>query len=248
VVTEPYGCTTSITDTVYDGPVSSLLYSMTPVKCDSAIGGSLINTGAINTNAPWNISWTGPNNFSSNATSINRLAAGQYTLRFTDTRGCSGTQYLHVDSSGALAANYNVSNITCHGAGNGAVNYVSLRPYSSLASYQWTGPNGYSSSAQSISGLTPGAYTVTVSEPFGCKAVNNYNISEMFDVGVASIKNINCPASGIHMIIHPIAGDISQLSGNHCASGVSGQVTMTFSGPIHYEGTDGRFVDTSSQW
>ena len=237
MVTEPYGCTATITDTVYSGPAASMQYHMTPVKCDSALGGSLINTGATNTNTPWNISWTGPNNFTSSSTNINHLAGGYYTLQFTDSRGCGATEYFTVDSSGALSANYNPSNITCHGANNGAVNYVSLRPYSSLAQYQWTGPNGYSSSAQSISGLAPGLYTSTISENFGCKAVNSYNISEMFDVGVASIKNINCPASGIHMIIHPIAGDISQLSSNHCASGVSGQVTMTFSGPIHYEGT-----------
>ena len=238
VVTEPYGCTATITDTVYSGPAVSMQYLMTPVKCDSAIGGSLINTSATNTNAPWSISWTGPNNYASTSTSINRLAGGQYTLQFTDGRGCSATQYFRVDSFGALSANYNANNITCHGASNGAVNYLSLRPYSSLAQYQWTGPNGYSSFAQSISGLAPGAYTVTVSEDFGCKAVNNYNISEMFDIGVASIKYINCPAPGIHMIIHPIAGDISQLNGNHCAAGVSGRVTMIVSGPIHYEGVN----------
>jgi hypothetical protein len=77
---------------------------------------------------------------------------------------------------------------------------------------------------------------VTVSNDFGCKAINNYNISEMFDVGVSSIKYINCPAPGIHMILHPIAGDMSQLNGNHCAAGVSGQVSMIVSGPLHYEG------------
>ena len=238
MVTEPYGCKATITDTVYSGAPVSMQYSMTPVKCDSSIGGTLTNTGATGTNAPWNITWTGPNNFTSSSTSINHLAGGPYTLQFTDSRGCSATQYFRVDSFGALSANYNANNITCHGANNGALNYLSLRPYSSLAQYQWTGPNGYSSSTQSISGLTPGTYTVTVSEDFGCKAVNNYNISEMFDIGVASIKYINCPAPGMHMSIHPIAGDISQLNANHCAAGISGQVTMIVSGPLHYEGVN----------
>lgn len=238
VISEGYGCSLTTTDTVYSGPAVSLIYATTPVHCDTPIGGTLINTGAINTNYPWNMSWTGPYGFTSNQTNFYGIAGGVYTVHFTDSRGCSNTQSFTVDSFGGIAANFNTSPITCLGARNGAVSYGSLAPYSSQATYSWSGPTGYTASGKNISGLAPGTYIVTVSENFGCKVSDTFNLEQMFDVGVASIKNINCPAPGMHMIIHPIAGDLSQLSGDHCASGVSGQVIMIVTGDVQYQGVD----------
>lgn len=236
LITEPYGCTLSLTDTVQSGPAVSLIYKSTPVNCDSMIGGTLSNIGTVNTYYPWNMSWTGPNGFTSTATNFIHLATGTYNLHFSDSRGCSASQSFHVDSLGGVAVNYTPSPITCPGAANGAIRFVSLKPYSSTAGYSWSGPNNFSSSAQSVYNLAPGSYTVTVEEKYGCRASRTYDIQESFDVGVAAIKNINCPAPGMHMIIHPIAGDMSQLNGNHCAAGVSGQVIMSFTGPVVYQG------------
>ncbi len=238
LITQAYGCIISLTDTVYSGPAVSLVYASTPVKCDSAKGGTLTKTGAVNTYYPWTMSWAGPNGFTSTQTNLINVAGGSYSLSFTDSRGCSATQNFTVDSFGALSAKYTTSPITCLGASNGSISYVSLTPYSSQAKYNWTGPAAYTDTTQSISGLSPGTYAVTVSENYGCKVSDTFALAQQFDVGVSSIKNINCPAANIHMIIHPIAGDMSQLSGNHCASGVSGQVIMTITGAVHYEGVD----------
>jgi hypothetical protein len=49
-------------------------------------------------------------------------------------------------------------------------------------SYQWSGPNGYSSTLEDINGLSPGTYQLTVSDANGC----NFNLSET----VQSINSI----------------------------------------------------------
>ena len=238
LITQAYGCTVGLTDTVYNGPPSSLIYTSTPVRCDSSKGGTLIKTGAVNSYYPWTMSWTGPNGYISAQTNLIGVAAGTYTLNFIDSRGCTGTQNFSVDSSGALSASYTASPVTCIGSGNGSINYVSVTPYSAQARYSWTGPNGYTDTAQSALDLAPGTYSVTIAENFGCKVSDTFTLAQQFDVGVSSIKNINCPAANIHMIIHPIAGDLSQLSGNHCVSGISGQVIMTITGAVQYEGVE----------
>ena len=56
-----------------------------------------------------------------------------------------------------------------------------------------------------------------------------------FDVGVNSLMNdftIPRPAAIINM--EAIAGDMSQLFGGHCASGVSGSVHLDFNGPVSF--------------
>jgi len=236
LVSEPYGCSASITDTVREGPVVSMQYVATPVKCDSAIGGTLINTGVTGAYYPWKVSWSGPAGFISNSVSLYGLTAGNYAMNFMDAHGCTGAEAFVVDSTGVLDIDYSVTNSNCASNNNGALNYVSLIPYSPLVTYHWEGSNNFSSSSQSITNMGPGNYTLTVEENFGCKVINNYSISACVDVGVVSIKNVNCPAPGKHLIIHPIVGDVSQLNGGHCASGASGQVILTYTGSADFSG------------
>jgi len=69
---------------------------------------------------------------------------------------------------------------------------------------------------------------------------NNFSLicpATGFDVGVHSILwGYNMPRPGAHFAINAIAGDITELYGAHCASGISGQVQMVYSGPLSYSG------------
>ena len=56
-----------------------------------------------------------------------------------------------------------------------------------------------------------------------------------FDIGVQSILNdYHTPRTGSTFSLRAIAGDLSQLYGAGCASGVAGEVHLIFSGPVHY--------------
>ncbi|RKY46880.1 MAG: hypothetical protein DRP86_08470 [Candidatus Neomarinimicrobiota bacterium] len=61
----------------------------------------------------------------------------------------------------------NVSMVTCNGAGDGAIRVTvtgGVLPYN----YQWNGPAGFTASSEDISSLTPGNYTLTVTDANGC--------------------------------------------------------------------------------
>ena len=235
-VTGAYACTATHAYTITRPDSIRLTYSVTALKCDSAKGGAITNTAVSGANYPYTYAWTGPNGFSSTVANLNHLFAGNYHLVLTDSKGCSAIRNFNVDSTGSIGLNYNVANIQCPGANNGAISFAQLNPYSQLATYNWSGIKNFTSSAQSVSNLAPGGYAVTVTESFGCKAVKNYTVTEGFDVGVSVIKNFNVPAPGKAFIIHPVAGDLSQLNGNHCAAGINGKVQLVFSGPAHFTG------------
>ena len=58
-----------------------------------------------------------------------------------------------------------------------------------------------------------------------------------FDLGVTSIlNNYLTPVPGSTITLNTICGDVSALYGAHCAAGISGQVQLTFSGPVTYTG------------
>ena len=235
-VTEPYGCVLTQNDTVKGGPSLVINYSTTPVHCDTPTGGTLTMSSFTGATYPWVGSWSGPNGFTSSSMNLNRLSSGTYTISVTDALGCSTTGSYHVDSIGGVTVTYAPDIITCPGSANGSITYQLLKPYSRNAVYNWTGPGSYTSTQQSVSGLAPGIYTITVSEDFGCKVSNSYNIIEGFDVGVRNIYNNFCPTPAKQVIVHPIAGDMSQINGQHCAAGVSGKVQMIYTGSAHYSG------------
>src|SRR5207249_3507933 len=88
-----------------------------------------------------------------------------------------------------------------------------------------------------------------------CPASNNYNdtitvndtlfynndfalkCKTGFDLGVKSIEGFRFrPARNTS--VHIQAGDIANFYGAHCANGISGTVTVTFSGPVGYVSPD----------
>lgn len=120
-------------------------------------------------------SWTGPDGFTSSAqsptvsTSATLLMSGDYTLTVTNSNGCvnSATTRVMVNPLPAPVASSNspiceTDQLQLSGSPNG------------MASYSWTGPNGFTSSAQnpivssSATLAMNGVYTLTVTNSNGC--------------------------------------------------------------------------------
>ena len=116
-------------------------------------------------------SWTGPNGFTSSAqnpviTGVTNTAAGVYTLTVTNSAGCTASTTVNVTIN-TVDLPTAVANTPCAG---GDLNLVGGP--SGMASYSWTGPNGFTSSVQSpvITGVTAaaaGTYTLTVTNSSG---------------------------------------------------------------------------------
>jgi gliding motility-associated-like protein len=126
--------------------------------------------------------WTGPNGFTSAEqnpiiTSISPLNNGTYTVKVIEN-GCeSGVATIEVVVS-------SLPQFTIEGACIQNVFTVIANPTNNsynpnTVNYSWTGPNDFvsSESAINITGLTPGNYSLTITNPEGCFASNSIEIS-----------------------------------------------------------------------
>ncbi|WP_300437378.1 SprB repeat-containing protein, partial [Christiangramia sp.] len=69
------------------------------------------------------------------------------------------------------------TNVSCHNEADGAIN-ISVTGGDNNYTYSWSGPNGYSSTIQDISGLISGSYTVNVSDASGNSGTESFQIDQ----------------------------------------------------------------------
>lgn len=105
---------------------------------------------------------------------ITGLAPGNYTVTTTDANNCTAVQTVTVNSFNcALSASISSVNISCNGAANGTAT-VNLTGQVDPVVYIWS--NG--DSTQSVSGLAPGTYTVSITDANNCPASLSVNITQ----------------------------------------------------------------------
>jgi hypothetical protein len=165
-VTTSTNCTATASGVLTVNPNPSA--TITPATAEICAGHS--QTFALNITsgtAPFTIQWSGPNGFSSSATSITVSDAGTYSAVITDSKGCT------TGASATLVVNPNPS-VTIGGP-SGCANVpatliANVTSGTAPFTYHWTGPSGFSSSSSSISVSTGGAYSVSVTDSKGCSA------------------------------------------------------------------------------
>lgn len=145
-------------------------------------------TGATSETTPQNtISQTLINTTTSPATVV-------YTV--TPSSGnCIGNNFtITVTVNPAINPNVVVNNNTCFGVNNASIttNITGGIPFTTGTPYviNWTGPNGFTSSAASIGNLVPGTYNVTINDAGGCPFSNSYTITEPTDI-LITVDNEN---------------------------------------------------------
>jgi hypothetical protein len=108
--------------------------------------------------------WSGPNEFAAATQCITIGTAGVYTVTITDSNGCQST------CSRTLTVN---PQPICYILGNTTVCQGGSTTFSAtlgMASYAWTGPNGYTATSQTITVSAPGVYKVTITSSQGCQS------------------------------------------------------------------------------
>jgi gliding motility-associated-like protein len=98
----------------------------------------------------------------------------------------------------AINPNIIINDNLCFGADSASIvtNVTGGIPFSGGQPYQfsWNGPNGFASSANSISNLAPGNYTVTITDAGGCPFSQVYTITEPAQLvfGITSETDVTC--------------------------------------------------------
>ncbi len=147
--------------------------------CIGSSGGS-ITVRIFAGQALFSLSWTGPvsgtmNGQGAGNVTINNLPAGTYTITATDTYGCAWTLSSNpVISNSVFSLVSNSVPASCSWSSNGVASILSVSggaggPYS----YRWHLNN---STASSISGLSPGSYSVDVRDNANCLSVHSISV------------------------------------------------------------------------
>ncbi len=205
--------------------------------------GSTLN---FNSSGGTSYNWSGPNSFvntnqNPSISAATTAATGSYTVTVTGAGGCTATAQTTVTVNESVVASASSNTAIC--AGN-TLN-LSSTP-SSGTSYQWSGPNSFSSASQnpSISSVTvsaAGIYTVTVTLIGGCTgtAQTTVTINPLPTVTIGSNTPI-CAGSSLNLTSGGGTGyswsgpDFTNLTQNPTITGTtvssSGTYTVTVTG------------------
>ncbi|MBS1581438.1 MAG: gliding motility-associated C-terminal domain-containing protein, partial [Bacteroidetes bacterium] len=135
----------------------------THISCAGSDDGAI--TAAIAGGVPdLLLSWTGPNGFTSAATSIGGLAPGSYCLDVTDANGCAAQACVTLTEPQPLAASATATNASC-GGDNGAIDATITGGSAPYATDWSAGPD-----VEDPTGIPAGTYMLTVTDANGCTA------------------------------------------------------------------------------
>ncbi|HEX5002979.1 MAG TPA: gliding motility-associated C-terminal domain-containing protein [Bacteroidia bacterium] len=229
-ITDAKGCLFSAQGTVTQ-PQASLSASLSQTQSVSCFGNSdgMVALTVSGGTPAYSYNW------STGATSqnLNGLAAGNYTVTVIDANGCTRSGSIAVTQPGAAlaAAASVVSNVSCFGGANGSAS-VSISggtlPYSIL----WSS----GSTSQSVTGLSSGNYSVTVTDARGCSVISNCTVSQpaaALSVSVSASGNVTCFGNGNGFINTSVSGGtapyVYNWNNSQTTSSVSGLAPGTYS-------------------
>ncbi len=235
----------SVTVTSADGRIITKSFNVaqpSPLNVNGTVSNACYNSnnGSINMSvcggvSPYTYAWN------DNATSQDRqnLAAGTYSVIITDYKGCTTTKtYTVTQPSAPLALSAALTNVSCNGAGNGAVD-LNVSGGTGPYSYNWNlgnnnnnnnnncwnwwwwwcnnncNNNNNSASTQDVNGLDAGTYNVTVTDANGCTVTGSYTITEPAAISISASKtNVTCKGASNGTITLNVSGGTAPYSYN----------------------------------
>ena len=162
------------------------------VACGGGNTGS-IRLATVGGTAPFLIDWGG--DLADNVLEQSNLSGGSYSVTVTDANGCARQlRGLTVDEAEPLLID---GAIVGNAAGGEDVNVVTQGGTAPFQ-YSWSGPDGFTATTESISGLTTiGEYCVTVTDANSCTGMNCFEIGAR-DLAIDSVSVVSgtCAADG----------------------------------------------------
>ena len=241
-VTDFNGCTTTQSFTVEDtAPEFTAAVTATEVGCFGSSDGTATITAAGGV-APYAVEGDRRFNEAGEAM-VTDLAAGTYTYTITDARGESREVSATVGSPEELVAgNGGQTNVTPDGPGSATVSATGGTPE---YSYRWSTDE----TTAEITGLTPGDYTVTVTDGNGCTATEMFSIlDQTADLAVTATEVFNsCFGAANGSVTLTATGGVTPFTIEGGTFNDMGMVTFTglAAGDYTYTVTDARSVSVA---
>ena len=178
-----------------------------------------VNTASITTNitggipfssgTPYQLSWTGPNGYTSSATSISTIQPGTYNVTIADAGGCPfSNSYTITEPADIVITVDSENDITCYSANNGSIT-ISVTGGTGAYTYNWTRNATPYAATEDLSNLSPGTYVVTVTDVNNCgPKTASFTITEppLLVVSLVSQTNILCFGAATGAITVAVVG------------------------------------------
>ncbi|WP_248722788.1 PKD domain-containing protein [Seonamhaeicola sp. ML3] len=146
------------------------------ITCFGANDGE-INIEISGGTQPYSYSWTRNGSPYDTTQDLSNLSPGDYEVTVTDANNCTPiTQSFSVVEPPELLASLDSKvDVICFGEATGEINIniTGGRPFETAPgvfdyTYNWSGPNGFTSTNQNLLGLFAGTYNLTVTDRSGC--------------------------------------------------------------------------------
>lgn len=173
-VTDGAGCQVVINYTVAENPPFDLTETITPLSCAGAADGAIALT-LVGGSLPFDFDWGGPGGFTAATQDIFGLEAGPYDVDITDALGCTESFSVMVTEPDAIVLSADITDTSCGNTNDGEIDLTITAGVSPL-DIDWTGPGGFPSSNEDLTGLEAGTYDVTVTDADGCQQTSSFDV------------------------------------------------------------------------
>lgn len=205
-------CSTSQNITILGNPQLFANATGTPIQCNGACSGSATAApigGAAGYTYLWTASLGSPIPNPTANTNIG-LCPDTFNVTVTDANGCTANGSYVVSNVPLLQVTLDSTNITCNGNNNGT---AMATPIGGTPPYQYSWVGGslpVPSTTALISNLTPGIYTVNVTDSLGCFFSGSVNITEPLLITPNElIVGANCGVNDGYITVSPTGGTSS---------------------------------------
>ena len=169
-VTDSSGCTTVDTALIQSPPPIEIELSSTPASCAGGADGSVSVTVLSGISGTSFILWNDPANSTSNV--VNNLAAGSYFVIVSDSMGCAATGSVEVSEPTPIELSFASQSASCFNSSDGSLQVSATGGTTAtpgVYQYLWNAPGN--PTVDVLDDVTPGNYSVTVTDDNGCTAV-----------------------------------------------------------------------------
>ncbi len=184
--------------------LSVSITNSTNVLCNGQNTGSATATAAGGV-TPYTYNWS---NGGSGPT-INNLAAGTYTVTVTDNSAATATASVTITQPPLLVLSPpTITNVSCNGGNNGS---IQAHATGGVPPYFFSWSNG--SNGATISNLTAGSYSVTVTDDNGCTKTATYQVTQpaLIVINLVSLTHESCSGANDGAITISVSGGVNPI-------------------------------------